>query len=166
VQLIGREDGYGGDLQMADRGQTTLAHGEGWNSPAAVTAASNSPTAPTYDTNRRRWRQPWTITTPLSHTPRRIRPHRRSSPAMRQAFPGGVQSPPCSHPLSHSMAVMSTRVYRDARETGRHPGEGSYPPVKATLTPPIHARAKRRGRRTRTTSGSLADKWGPRLGGS
>jgi hypothetical protein len=91
----------------------TPVHGEGQNSPVVVTVASNSPTAPTYDPNHRRGRQPWTIATPLGHTPRRIHLHRRSSPATRLAFPGGIKSPPLLS-LSLSMAVRSTRVYRGA----------------------------------------------------
>jgi hypothetical protein len=123
----------------------------GRNPPAVVTAASNSPTAPTHDSNRRRCRKPWTTTTPLSHTPKRIRPHRRSSPATRLALPGGVQSPPL---LSLFVAVMSTRVYRGALGNREAP-RGSYPRVNAAPTCPILARAERLGRRTGTTSSAF-----------
>jgi hypothetical protein len=131
----------------------TPVHREGQNSPTMGTVASNLPTARTYDPNRRRGRQPWTITTPLGHTSRRNHPHRRSSLATRLAFPGGVEFPPLS--LSLSVAVRPTSVYRGALEEQGGTQGGSYPQVKAATTCPILARAERLGRRMGTTSGSL-----------
>jgi hypothetical protein len=132
----------------------TPVHREGRNSPIVGTTASNSPTTPTYDPNRRRGRQPWTITTPLGHTPRRSHPHRRSSPATRLAFPGGVESPPLLS-LSLFVAVRPTRVYHGALEEQGGTQGGSYPQVKAATTCPILVRAERLGRRMGTTSNSL-----------
>jgi hypothetical protein len=132
---------------MAGRGQTTLVHGEGRSLPAVVTAASNSPTAPTPDPNRRRDRLPWKITTPLGHPPRQNRPHRRRNGFFLAA---SITSP-------GSLTLRNGGVHevlpRSTGGIGRHLG-GFLSKVNATLTSPIHARAERRGQRTRKTSDS------------
>jgi hypothetical protein len=136
---------------MAGQGQTTLVHVEGRSLRAVVTAASNSPTAPTPDPNRRRDRLPWKITTPLGHPPRQNCPHRRGSPTAQQILPGGVNYfPRLSHSPQRWGSRGSTTEYWGNREAPR----GFLSKVNATLMSLIHARAERRGRRTRKTSGS------------
>jgi hypothetical protein len=76
----GRGDHVEGTLRQTATAEkpTTARSGK---SPAVDTAASNSPSTPTHDTNRRRVRLPWMITTTHGHAAKQNLPHRGSSPA-------------------------------------------------------------------------------------
>jgi hypothetical protein len=126
------------------------------NRRCVTTTARNSHTTLTQDSNCRRGRLPWTITTPLGHI--------KAEPPAPKGFTDGatdsswrLQFLPLALSLSLSLSLRNGGVHeglpRSTGGTWRHIG-GFLSQVNATLTSPIHARAERRGRRTRKTSDS------------
>jgi hypothetical protein len=94
--------------QTATVGKPTTARSG--SSPAVDTAARNSLTTPTHDTNCRRGRLPWMTTTTLGYTPKKNLSHRGSSPA--------------AHERSHTVAMAASSLNRESKKgrNGSRPG--------------------------------------------